>query len=341
MGNKIKVAIIGCGAIAELGHLPALARSTEAEAVVLVDSNQARAEKLATKFGVPQVRPDCVGLEKLVDAAIIATPPSSHLALASALMKVGLDVLVEKPLANSLAECEEMERVAVETGRICGVGMLRRFYWADRYIKLAIERNLFGPLRSFRSENGYPFEWPSASRFILSKEEAGGGVLMGLGSHMLDTIMWWMGEPVDFSFMSDAHGGMDSECVVGMTMPGGARGTLELSRSRQLENSHVLEFEGATLQLPLYGNVVDVRFPDSPVFVRSTVLPTGDPAAQVNDFQPLIDQIADFSAAIRERRAPMSTVAQISKSIGFIQRCYTVAQPYPMEWINPIGLPTI
>jgi hypothetical protein len=70
------------------------------------------------------------------------------------------------------------------------------------------------------------------------------------------------------------------------------------------------------------------------------VLPIGDPAAQVNDFQPLIDQLADFSASIRERRAPMSTVAQVSKSIGFIQRCYTVAQPYPMEWINPIGLPT-
>lgn len=339
MSQKLKLAIVGCGAIAELGHLPALAGHEDGEVVVLVDSNRARAQKLADKFGVPTVMESVAGLEKLVDAATIATPPSSHLPLASALMRAGVDVLVEKPLANSHEECQEMDRVAVETGRVCAVGMLRRFYWADRHVKQVIEAGLYGPLRSFTAENGYPFEWPSASRFILSKAEAGGGVLMGLGSHMLDTLFWWLGEPENFNFRSDAHGGMDSECLVEMTMPDGARGTLELSRSRQLANSYVLDFELASLKLPLYGNVLETQLKGSPYLVRDTVTPASDPSAKVDDFQPLRDQFTDFAAAIRSRGTPMSTVSQVARTIGFIGRCYAAAQPYPMGWIKPIELP--
>lgn len=339
MPQKIKVAIVGCGAIAELGHLPSLAGHPDAEVTVLVDSNPARSRQLAEKFGVPKTQDSVAGLEALADAAIIATPPSSHLPLSSALMRAGVDVLVEKPLANTHEECLEMDRVAAETGRVCGVGMLRRFYWADRHVRQVIQTGLYGPLRSFVAENGYPFEWPSASRFILSKAEAGGGVLMGLGSHMLDTLFWWLGEPENFTFRSDAHGGMDSECLVEMTMRCGARGTLELSRSRQLANSYVLEFEHATLKLPLYGNVIETRLKGSPYLVRDTVTPASDPLAQVDDFQPLRDQFADFAAAIRSRGTPMSTVPQVARTIGFIGRCYAAAQPYPMEWIKPIELP--
>lgn len=339
MASKLKLAIVGCGAIAELGHLPALAGHADGEVAVLVDSNRVRAQKLADKFGVPTVMESVANLAKSVDAAIIATPPSSHLPLATALMRAGVDVLVEKPLANSYEECEEMDRVAVETGRVCGVGMLRRFYWADRHVKQVIEAGLYGPLRSFKAENGYPFEWPSASRFILSKAEAGGGVLMGLGSHMIDTLFWWLGEPESFSFQSDAHGGMDSECLVEMTMPGGARGTLELSRSRQLANSYVLEFEHATLKLPLYGNVLDLRLAGSPYLVRDTITPAAEPSAKVDDFQPLRDQFTDFAAAIRTRGTPTATVPQVAKTIRFIGRCYAAAQPYPMAWIKPIELP--
>lgn len=337
--KKIRVAIVGCGAIAELGHLPSLAQSTDAEAALLVDPNVKRIRELAERFGVPKVQTTTDGIENAVDAVVIATPPSSHAEIATDLMRRGCDVLIEKPLANSLKECQQIASTAAETGRVCAVGMLRRFYWADQYIRWLIREEAYGPLQSFTAENGYPFEWPSASRFILTKEEAGGGVLMGLGSHMLDTLFWWLGEPVDFSFKSDARGGMDSESFLRMTMPGGAMGTLELSRSRQLANCYVLEFEKARVRLPLYGNKLEVRLRDSTVALRETVLPADQPDAETNDLQPMCDQLSDFVKAIRNRSNPMSTVQQVSLSIGFIEDCYRKADYWPLDWIQPIELP--
>jgi predicted dehydrogenase len=337
--KKIRVAIVGCGAIAELGHLPSLAQSTDAEAVLLVDPNLNRTRELAEKFGVPKFQSTTDGIEDTVDAVVIATPPSSHAEIATDLMHRGCDVLIEKPLANSLKECQQIANTAVQTGRVCAVGMLRRFYWADQYIRWLMREESYGPLKSFIAENGYPFKWPSASRFILTKEEAGGGVLMGLGSHMLDTLFWWLGEPVDFSFKSDARGGMDSESFLRMTMPGGATGTLELSRSRQLANCYVLEFEKAQVRLPLYGNKLEVWLRGSSVALRETVVPAGQPDAQANDLQPMCDQLADFIEAIRNRRKPMSTPQDVSLSIGFIEDCYRKAEYWLLDWIQPIELP--
>jgi predicted dehydrogenase len=339
LNKKIKVAIVGCGAIAELGHLPSLARSSDAVAAVLVDPNLKRAQELANSFNVSKVQETTDGLEKEVDAVIIATPPSSHAEIATDLMRRGCDVLIEKPLANSLMECEQIAEVAEKTGQVCAVGMLRRFYWADQHIKWLVKEEVYGPLKSFTAENGYPFRWPSASRFILTKKEAGGGVLMGLGSHMLDTLFWWLGEPADFSFKSDAHGGMDSESFLQMTMPGGTTGTLELSRSRQLANCYILEFEKAQVMLPLYGNKLEVRLHGSPVALRETVVPAAQPDAETNDLQPMCDQLADFMQAIRNRCNPMSTVQEVSLSIAFIEACYREAHYWPLEWIKPIELP--
>jgi predicted dehydrogenase len=338
MTSKIKLAIVGCGAIAELGHLPAIAQSSDAEVAVLVDPNIKRAKQLADLYRVPIVCKTISDLDTQASAAIIATPPSSHAEIATDLMRRGFDVLIEKPLANSLRECQQIAATAAETGRICAVGMLRRFYWADQYIRWLIREEVYGPLKSFTAENGYPFEWPSASRFILTKEEAGGGVLMGLGSHMLDTLFWWVGEPVDFSFKSDARGGMDSESFLRMTMPRGATGTLELSRSRQLANCYVLEFEKARVRLPLYGNKLEVRLRSSSVALRETVVPAAQPDAEANDLQPMCDQLDDFVQAIRNRSEPMSTVQQVSLSIGFIEKCYNKAEYWPLDWIQPIEL---
>jgi len=339
MTSKLKLAIVGCGAIAELGHLPVIAQSSDAEVAVLVDPNIQRAKQLAERYHVPIVCKAVSDLDTQASAAIIATPPSSHPEIATDLMRRGFDVLIEKPLANSLRECQQIAATAAETGRVCAVGMLRRFYWADQYIRWLIMEEVYGPLESFSAENGYPFEWPSASRFILTKEEAGGGVLMGLGSHMLDTLFWWLGEPVDFSFKSDARGGMDSESFLKMTMRGGTTGTLELSRSRQLANCYALDFKKAQVRLPLYGNKLEVRLRGSSVALRETIVPSARPDAEASDLQPMHDQLADFIQAIRNRSNPMSTVQQVSLSIGFIEECYRKADYWPLDWIQPIELP--
>ena len=338
----MRLAIVGCGAIAEQGHLPASRACPDVEVTLLVDRNLPRAREMAAQFQVPNVQSDLAGIERQADAAIIATPPGAHAAIAVDLMERGLHVLVEKPLANTAGQCEEMAAAARRTKRVFAVGMVRRFYWADRFIKELLSAGSFGRVTSFRAENGYPFEWPSASRFILSKTDAGGGVLMGLGSHVLDTLFCWLGQPEGFEFFSDAQGGLDADCRLELRMRSGASGVVELSRTRQLENRYVIECEHARIEAPFLGNVVEIVTPGDRLRLSGTVKPQACPSTAVADTaQPMTDQLRDFFDAIRKGREPMATIAQVTASIQLIEACYKVERPWPQPWMQSIILPEV
>lgn len=338
--KKLRVAIVGCGAIAEQGHLPATLQVPEVQVTLLVNRHLPRARQMAAQFQVANAQSNLDGIERQADAAIIATPPGAHAALAVELMQRGLHVLVEKPLANTVQECEQMAAAARRTGRVVAVGMVRRFFWADRFIKGLLGTGAFGNVTSFRAENGYPFEWPSASRFILSKAEAGGGVLIGLGSHVLDTLFWWLGQPGSFEFYSDAQGGLDADCRLELRMQSGASGVVELSRTRQLENRCVIECEYARIEAPFLGNTVEIVTPTNRLRLSGTVKPEATRGAAAADGgQPMVDQLRDFIEAIYLGREPMATLAQVTSSIQLIEACYAAARPWPQPWMQPIVLP--
>ena len=99
----------------------------------LVDPDRARAESVGKEFGVPSF----AGLEQLfgevgVQAASVTVPTIHHVKVASALMQAGIDILVEKPLAMSLAEADQLIAAAQKYGRIAQVGHLERFNPAVR-----------------------------------------------------------------------------------------------------------------------------------------------------------------------------------------------------------------
>ena len=130
--EPIRVAVIGVGAFGR-NHARVyseLAKSGEVALVGLVDSDISRAAAVANEFGTrpyasvgdllgdPSARPQ---------AASVAVPTAQHLAVARDLMEAGVDVLIEKPLAASLDEADELIRIAQRTGRIAQVGQLERF----------------------------------------------------------------------------------------------------------------------------------------------------------------------------------------------------------------------
>src|SRR5262245_30370488 len=120
--RPIRLALIGCGAIAEQMHLPVLAGHEGLKLSALVDRDERRAARLAKGYGMPTVFRDVDDLpDGSIDAAILATPPFHHAPGSIALMRRGIHVLVEKPMALSLAEAEEMCRVADECGVLLAV----------------------------------------------------------------------------------------------------------------------------------------------------------------------------------------------------------------------------
>jgi predicted dehydrogenase len=112
------------------------------ELVAVVDSDQAQAQAVARQFGCKAL----TSLEELrgrVEAASVAVPTVHHLSVAAGLMAAGIDVLIEKPLATTLDEAEELIRLANTNQRIAQVGHLERFNPAVRATLPLITRPMF------------------------------------------------------------------------------------------------------------------------------------------------------------------------------------------------------
>ena len=109
----IRVAIVGCGAVAEKYHMPIIAGHEKAQLSALVDRNESRASELAKAYGVPLVAQDLSTLNASnTDAVILCTPPFHHAPAALELLAKGIHVLVEKPIATNAADAKKMVQTA-------------------------------------------------------------------------------------------------------------------------------------------------------------------------------------------------------------------------------------
>jgi predicted dehydrogenase len=180
------VAVIGVGAFgrnhARVYHQ--LAQQGEAVRLVgIVDANPANADAVAREFGcrafgsVDQL----ITTHSEVQAASVAVPTVHHGATARALMEASIDVLVEKPLAGSLAEADELVRMARSLGRIGQVGHLERFNPAVRATAALITRPMF-------------FEVHRLSIFTPRSLDV--DVVLDLMIHDLDVVLSFVNSPV-------------------------------------------------------------------------------------------------------------------------------------------------
>lgn len=118
---RLRVAIVGAGYVAT-HHLAALKRLDFVDVIGICDSNLAAAQALAQRFDVPAAVAALADLKQASPNAVyVLTPPSSHPAIAIEAMRMGCAVLVEKPMADSVAECEQMLAVSRETRTLLGV----------------------------------------------------------------------------------------------------------------------------------------------------------------------------------------------------------------------------
>ena len=137
--NNLRVAVIGAGAFGR-NHVRVLSRLPQVELVAIVDSDLAKAQQIASEHNSHGY----ATLDSIpaIDAAIVATPTSTHEEVASRLLNNGIDVLVEKPIADTAAAGERLARLADERRRILQVGHLERFNPAV----IALEKKLTVPL---------------------------------------------------------------------------------------------------------------------------------------------------------------------------------------------------
>jgi predicted dehydrogenase/nucleoside-diphosphate-sugar epimerase len=332
----LRVGIVGCGTVAEQFHLPILAGHERLRLAAVVDRDADRAKRCAQAYGVDVWRTDATELPDGIDAVVLASPPFHHAPGAIALMRRGIHVLVEKPMALNLREAEEMCRVAQQQGVVLSVGVYKRLLPVTRMLRSLVDREQYGrPLR-FSMEWGGLGGFASATLAMLKKDFAGGGVLIDLGSHVFDQLAAvFGGTPEIEDYQDDSHGGIEADCEVTVRFARASAsvpGTIRLSRVRNLSNTLRIECEQAILEVAVSERfAVTVRPIDpevEPFSVRG-LLP-----ADVSWYESYRAEIDDFVDAIREGRQPELAGRSFLPTMSAIEACYRQRRPLTTPWID-------
>jgi predicted dehydrogenase len=323
--EPLDLAIIGCGAITELAHLPAAARLREVRLGALIDTDLGRAETLAKRFDVECVARDVMELPEAPHAAIVALPHDLHAGVSIALLRRGIHVLVEKPMALSVRDCTEMIDAAAQSGAILAVGLVRRFLPQVAQAKRLIDSGALGPIRGFEVREGRPYDWNPSSDFFLDRKRAGGGVLIEAGVHALDTLLFLLGDLSIVHYADDSYGGVEAEAELRLATGSGAVGIVELSRTRELCNTTFIHGASATLELDLLGRRLTLRRAGS-----TTDLPIEEGQFGYDVFAA---QLADWVDAIRKGLPPSVPGEEGHRSIELIESCYARRTLLELPWV--------
>jgi predicted dehydrogenase len=337
--KPVRVAIIGCGAITQMGQAPGAMLAEGVDLRALVDVDLAQANKVAAETGVTDVRASMDGIEDTVEAVIIALPHHLHEPIAVRALDRGLHVLIEKPLATSSAECRTMTAAAARNGKILATAMTRRFCGVNVMAKRFIEDGALGAVKSFQIRDGDIFSWPIRTPFLINRS-AGGGVLIGNGSHIFDLTLWWFGAAKTVSCQWDSVLGNETDAFVALEMASGVKGTIELSRIRQLDSGMTIEFEKATLKLPRFGLGAKLLTPDGAVLATLEPALTRKYSTNSTMLSHLMSaQINDFADAIRLGQSPEVDGAEATRAIELVERCYAAATLRTLPWRRPLQMP--
>ena len=139
--RKIRVAVVGAGDFGR-NHARVYRELPDAELVGIVDPNRDRAAQIATEFST-RAFPDIESVAGQIDAASVAVPTVEHARVGCRLLELGIDVLVEKPMAASLSEADALLSAAARARRILQVGHLERFNPAVIAVMPVLNRPLY------------------------------------------------------------------------------------------------------------------------------------------------------------------------------------------------------
>lgn len=336
MNPRPRFAIIGCGAVTKLGHLPAVASSHMAMTTALVDKNVVRARQLAQQFKVPHVYDDYTQVFNQVDAAIVALPHYLHAPVSIDLLKRGIHVLVEKPMALNVAECDAMIEAAGQSGATLAVGIMRRFLPSCEFVKTLIGSGFLGKIDSFDIREGLVYSWPVASDFFFHKETAGGGVLMDTGAYTMDTVQYWFGNCKSLEYLDDNMGGVEANCEIHLEMESGIKGYVELSRTRDLRNTAIIRGERGKIEVSLQTSSISIYPNGLDTKVAGDVLEAQTIGAKGESLVDLLTaQLEDWVEAITDKRQPRVPGEEGRKSVALIEACYKNRKPLEFPWLSP------
>jgi UDP-N-acetyl-2-amino-2-deoxyglucuronate dehydrogenase len=345
--RKIKTALVGCGKVGHL-HAAALKSLPESEFVAVCGRTVEKAKAFAEKYSVAAFTDIREMIAKAkVEAICLCTPHPQHAAPTIAAAQLGVHVLVEKPLASSLEDCDAMLAAARENKTIVSTVSQRRFFPPCQRIHQAIGSGKLGkPVLGVATIFGWRDEaYYKSDPWRGSWQHEGGGVLVNQSPHQLDLLLWYLGEVEEvFGYWANQNHPyieVEDTAVAVIRFKSGALGNIVVSNSQNPALNARVSVHGAN------GASVGVQTDGGAMFVAgmsSVIEPAFNDIWTIRGEEHLLSrwkdedaqlsksvnpmeyfhhlQIQDFLHAIIERRQPSVTGADGRRTVELFTAIY-------------------
>lgn len=362
--EPIRTALIGYGKVAHL-HAQVLQAIPEAALVAVWGRDAAKAEAFAARYGI-QPYTDLVEMidRQRIQAAIICTPHPAHAEPGVIAAAHGVHVLIEKPMAASLADCDAILAAARASGVKVGVISQRRFYEPVLRMRAAIDAGKIGSpilghvvMYSWRDEGYYQSDpWRGQWR------AEGGGVLVNQSPHQFDLLHWLMG-PVDELFgywgnLNHPYIEVDDTAVAVIRFKNGGMGNLIVSNSQKpgiYGRIHIHGSNGSSMGVQTEGGamfIAGMTTVQEPPFNDLWTIPgeehlldhwRAEDAAQFERIDATTHYLGlqdrDFLRAIHEDRAPAVTGEDGRATVELFTAIYRAQRDhmpvkFPLDSVN-------
>jgi predicted dehydrogenase len=307
--EAVQLGMIGCGRIAQAAHLPAIAKTDAVELVAVCDPSEVLAKGVGSRYGVPSFLNIEELLEQSIDAVVVAIPDRFHAPVGAAALRAGKHVLMEKPLASSTREAEELMRLAADHDLRLQTAAMKRhdpgiafahahmadlgevISYASVYrvpaMRAAIEQTLF-PARmvvddAVRERESALKSQASRAPYLLATH----------GAHVFDTLTYFVGPPRWLSVHeAELNGDFTWHGVLGLRS--GGLGSFEITvdvHADWAEGFEVFGTDGhikASTYQPFWNRASDVE-----VYLERTATSVRPHAGDTNAFKLQVEHFAD------------------------------------------------
>lgn len=331
--KKIGYCIIGLGRIAD-HHMRGIARSSNARVTAFVSGHRDKAERIASQYDVPKSSiynyqdMDRIRDNKTIDAVIVCLPNSMHAEYTIRSARAGKHVLCEKPMAISVAECEQM--IAACKGAKVKLMIAYRLHYEPITLKTIkmVRDGAIGKIEAIDSANGFNIardEWRS------TRALGGGGPLMDVGIYSLNATRYITGEdPVAFTAVAttpDHDGrfqGVEENLAWTMRFPSGAVASCTTTYGASMPGYYKVFGSKGWLEVDQFGY-------QGVHLIASYKSDQNGPQKKVDETNPepdpmqFVRQIEHFSRCILENRTPDTPGEEGLKDMQHIQSIYKAA----------------
>ena len=326
----MKLAIIGCGAVFAQFQFPALKKLKKIPKV-FVDINKDLAERYAKKYN-GLVTVDFRDLINDFEAAIVSLPHFLHAPVCKYLLLHKKHIFIEKPFVPHIEEAVELIKLAKEMNKTICVGNFRRYKMGTIWVKKLIESGRLGEIQEFHFREGGIYSWPATTNSFWDKKKACGGVLMDTGSHTVDQLCFLLGEADVIEYKDDAVGGVEADSFIELQLENGAKGTVDLSRTRNIGSSAIIKGSEGELIMDLLSGEIKTKPFDLLKMEFDGII--GEKIKMESNVDLFIQQYSSWFNAIQTDSDDYIKGEDVLPSIKIISQCYKIKKQLSYQWVE-------